>query len=167
VTTLLVILRSILPALRSYWPYGALVAVSVLAWHFDSLAVANANALRTQAAQFKQAQADAATIAEQTLKQQQAVYQAKATEANDAYQSQLAAADNAAAQYISTHRVRGPADPDAPGAAIAAPKSGGPDLSATVPASTVLVSSGDVQACTDAVTYGIKAHDWAGTINQP
>ena len=166
-TALLAILRSLLPALRVYWPYGALVTVCLLAWHFDSLAATNADALRTQATQFKQAQADATAIAEHALKQQQAVYQAKATEADDAYQSQLATARNAAAQYIATHRVRGPADPDAPGTAIATPKSGGASLSASVPTGTVLVSSGDVQACTDAVTYGFQAHDWAGTINQP
>jgi hypothetical protein len=51
------------------------------------------------------------------------------------------------------------------GAAVAAGQSRRADVPASMSADTVLVSAGDVQACTDATTYALKAHDWASTIN--
>jgi len=165
VTALLALLQGLWPALRSYWSYGALAVVSLLAWHFDARAVANADAVRSQAAQFAQAQADATAAAQKALKDEQAAYAAKAQEADNAYQTQLADARGAAAQYISAYSVRPQTVASGAGAAPAAAQSGSASLSASLPADTVLVSPGDVQACTDATTYALKAHDWADTIN--
>jgi hypothetical protein len=165
VTALLVLLQSLWPVLRSYWSYGALALVSLLAWHFDSRAVANADALRTQAAQFKQAQANATQIAQAALQRQQAIYATKATEADNAYQMQLADARSAADRYIAAHSVRNQTIASGSGAAVAAGQSRRADVPASMSADTVLVSAGDVQACTDATTYALKAHNWASTIN--
>lgn len=153
------------PSLRRFWSYAALAAVSLMAWHFDNRALANADAVRTQAAQFKQAQADATMIAQQALRQEQAEYQAKATETDNAYQSRLAAARSAADQYISSHRLHITAAASAGGTTIARAQIGSSAVPANMPANAVVVSPNDVQACTDAVTYADKAHDWAMSIN--
>jgi hypothetical protein len=165
VTALLALLQGLWPALRSYWSYGALAVVSLLAWHFDARAIANADAVRTQASQFKQAQADATVIAQQALQTETTQYAAKAKVVDDAYQQQIGSARDAADRYIASHSVRPTAVASAPGSAPSATQSGNPDVPASVPANTVLVPPGDVQACTDAVTYAVKAHDWAATIN--
>jgi hypothetical protein len=164
-TAVLALLQGLWPALRSYWSYSALAIVSLLAWHFDARAVANANAVQIQAAQFKQAQADATVIAQQASQHQQAAYQAKATEADIAYQSQLADARFATARYIASHRVQSAAVAGQAGSATPPTQSGSAAVPASMPTDSVLVSSGDVQACTDAVTYGLNAHAWATTIN--
>lgn len=146
--------------LRSYWPYAAIGTLALLCWHFDSRAVANADAVRIQAAQFKDAQAAATAIAQQALQHQEATYQAKATEADNAHQIALAAAQTAADQYIAAHRVQpAPAARDA-GAAAAAGQNPGAAIPANVPADAVMVSADDVHACTGAVAYALKARDY-------
>lgn len=146
-------------------PWAALAAISLLAWHFDARAVANAEALRMQATQFKQAQADAARIAQAALQHEQALYRAKATEADSVYQAQLADARSAADRYIATYRVQ-PAEVASSGGGTAPSTAGrSPGVPASVPADAVMVSAGDVQTCTDAATYALKAHDWANSIN--
>lgn len=96
----------LLPWLRQFWSCGAIGVLGLLAWHFDARAVANADAVRTQAAQFKQAQADATRIAQQALEHEDLVYRQKAQEADSAYQAQLADASAAADRYIAAHRVQ-------------------------------------------------------------
>ncbi len=164
-TALLALLQGLWPALRSSWSYGALAVVSLLAWHFDSRAVANAHAVRTQAAQFRQAQADAAVIAQAALQHEQVAYAAKATEADNAYQAQLAAARSAASEYIATHSLRSRTVAGDAGTAVAGTQGGSATVPASMPTGAVLVSPGDMQTCTDAVTYGLNAHAWAVAIN--
>jgi hypothetical protein len=165
VTALLTLLagaRRLLPAL----PYAAIALLGALCWHFDRRAVANADAVRTQAAQFRQAQADAQKAAQQALDRENTAYQAKATEAQNAYQAQLADAHSAADQYIATHRVQ-PAPAGSHAGTAAAPTDGGSaSVPSAVPADAVVVSADDVQACTGAVTYALQAHDWAATLNE-
>jgi len=165
VTALLPLLRGLWPFLRSYWSHAALAAISLLAWHFDSRATANAEMVRTQAAQFKQAQAAAATAAQAALQHEQAAYAAKATETDIAYQAQLADARSAAARYIAAHSLHNQAFASGVGATLASPHSGGAAIPASVPTDSVLVSAGDLQSCTTAVTYAVKAHEWASAIN--
>lgn len=160
----------LLPIIRSYWSYGALVIISLLAWHFDVRAVANANAVRVQAAQFKQAQAAATAIAQAALQHEQAMYQTKATEAEGAYQVQLGDARHAADLYIAAHRVpaavglRAKAAGSDAGNALASAAGSGSEVPASMPADAVVVSAGDVQACTDGITYAIKARDYVLSI---
>ncbi len=155
----------LLPWLRQFWSCGAIGVLGLLAWHFDARAVANADAVRTQAAQFKQAQADATRIAQQALEHEDLVYRQKAQEADSAYQAQLADARAAADRYIAAHRVQPPAAQGRAGGTAAATHSNGTPVPPGLPADAVVVSGADVQACTDAVTYAVKAHDWAGTID--
>ncbi len=149
------------PLVRRYWPYLSLGVLAMLCWHFQHRAVANADALRTQAAQFQDAQEAARAIAQTALHHQEAVYQARAQEADNAYQTQLATARYAADRYIAAHRVQPAAIAGGSGAAPATAQSGGAGIPAPMPADAVMVSAGDVQACTDAVTYGLKAREWA------
>ncbi len=152
--------------LRKFWAYGALFAVSVLAWHLQTRAVANAAAVRVQAAQFRQAQAAAAAIAQRALKHQEVTWQAKAMEADNAYHAQLADARSAADRYIAAYRVRAQAFGGDAGAATARAADSGAVVPAAMPADAVMVSANDVQSCTNAVTYAIKARDWANQLNR-
>jgi hypothetical protein len=74
------LLAKLRPVLARFWPHILSAALALAAWHFWTRAVANAETVRTQAAQFTQAQADAAKIAQEALHHQEAEYQAKATE---------------------------------------------------------------------------------------
>jgi hypothetical protein len=145
-------------------PYAAIGVLALLCWHFDSRAVANADTVRTQAAQFAQAQALATAAARQALQTETAAYAAKAKDADNAYQTQFAAAQTATDQYIATHRVRTTAVASSAWPAPSPSQGANPGIPATVPVNTVVVSPGDLQACTDAVTYAIQAHDWAATL---
>ena len=113
--------------------------------------------------QVKVAQAQAQIAAQAAHDAQEAAYRAKAQEADNAYQTQLVDARNAAARYIADHRVDGVrADGSSSGGAtVASASRDGAGLPAPVPTSAVVVSGDDVQRCTDAVTYGLKARDWA------
>lgn len=162
---MIAMLAALWPALRSYWSYGALLVVSAFAWHFDARAVANAETVRVQAASFKQAQAMATQIAQAALQHEQAQYQAKATEADSAYQAQLADARGAADRYIASHRVQPAAASRGADATSAPAEGGGSPVPASVPSDAVVVSTEDVQACTAVTAYALKAHSWAATIN--
>jgi hypothetical protein len=48
-------------------------------------------------------------------------------------------------------------------AAAASAESNRTGVSANLPADPVMVSASDVQICSDAVTYGLQAHNWALT----
>jgi hypothetical protein len=145
-------------------PYAAIALLAVLAWHFDRRAIANADALRTQAAQFRQAQIAAQQGAQQALDHENAVYLAKATEAQNAYQVQLSDARASADRYIVAHRVQPATAGGDAGATVATTDGGHADVPAGLSPASVMVSSDDVQTCTDAVTYALQAHDWADTI---
>jgi hypothetical protein len=153
--------------LSKFWPHIALLAVSLLAWHFDSRAVANADTVRTQAENFKSTQAAASVIAKQALLHQQEFYEQKAKESEDAHQKQLDDARSYADNYIATHRLRTKASERPSGTAAASAQGDGAAVSPVVPADAVVVSAGDVQVCTSAVTYGIAAHNWAVSIIPP
>jgi hypothetical protein len=158
--TLLAAARRFLPAL----PYAAIALLAALCWHFDRRAVANAAAMRTQAAQFRQAQADAQKAAQQALDRENAAYQAKAVEAQNAYQAQLADAHGAADRYIAAHRVQPASAGGHAGATAAAADGASTSLPAGLSADAVVVSADDVQTCTGAVTYALQAHDWAAAL---
>lgn len=150
---------------RRLWPFGAMALLALLAWHFQSRAAANAEALRAQAAGFKQAQTAATQLAQAALQHEQAVYAAKATEADNAYQAQLADTRDTAARYIAAHRVQPTAAQGRSSAAPASTQGSGSAIPASLPVDAVMVSAGDVQACSDATTYALKAHEWAASIN--
>lgn len=168
-------LSILLPLLRRFWPHILSAALALAAWHFWTRAIANAEAVRIQAAQFKQAQADATKIAQDALHHQEAQYQVKAQEADNAYSSQLAIAQSAAQRYIDSHRVgavyragssgalrmQPSATQGGPSSAASGSEGGSTAVPASVPSDAVMVSAGDVQACTDAVSYALDAHGWA------
>lgn len=144
-------------------PYAAAGALALLCWHFDSRAVANADAMRAQAAQFKAAQATANQRAQQALMREQALYQTRAVETDRAYQNQLAAARLGSRAYVDSHRVQFGTVAGRGSAAAASAESNRTGVSANLPADPVMVSASDVQICSDAVTYGLQAHNWALT----
>ena len=171
----------VLALMGRFWPYAAMVALALMAWHFDARAVANADTVRAQAAQFKQAQADATAIAQAALAHQNAVYAAKAKDADNAYQSQLADAQSAAQRYINSHRVGSVSDAASTvfmrvqsasaqggsGATTASPqgisaRSGnGPGTSPEL----VAVTANDIDVCTVNTKRLQVVRDWALTLN--
>jgi hypothetical protein len=146
-------------------PYTALVGVSLLAWHCDSRAIANANLVRSQAEQFKRMQAQATIIARDALAHQQAVYQQKAMGADLAYQAQSSAARAATHAYIAARRMQPAiAAGSTGGSASAQPRDNSP-VSASLSPDAIMVSGDDLRICTDGITYALKAHEWATTVS--
>jgi len=150
-----------LALLRQFWAQAALAVALLVAWHFHARAAANADALRTQAAQFAQAQADATRTAQEALHHQEALYRAKAQEADHAHDVALADARSAAYRYIADHRVRTAPVAGGAGGTVAPSSSGDPGVRAGLPADGVMVSERDVQACTDVTSYALSLREWA------
>ncbi|WP_353229674.1 hypothetical protein [Novosphingobium sp.] len=154
-------------ATRNPYPAALALCAALLAlcWHVIEVKDRTIARLRADKAHIMAAQSEATRIAAEALHHQRAVYQAKANEADHAYQTQLANAQPAADVYIVSHRLRATDVARGAGAAIASAASGSAATSPPVPADAIMVSSRDVHACTDAVTYAIAAHDWASTID--
>jgi hypothetical protein len=122
--------------------------------------------LTTQANAFRAAQDEAEHLAQEALHHQEALYRAKAQDADHAYQTQLAAAQSAADRYIAGHRVHTDGSRGASGAPASAPGGGAasPDRPDN-PADMVAVSADDINACTVNSTRLQAARDWALGIN--
>lgn len=88
-----------------------------------------------------------------------AQYQQQAETADADYHQALADAKSAADTYIATHRLR--VAPSGLGASGSPTQANNTPVPAPVPADTVVVSSGDVQACTGATGYAIAVHNAA------
>ena len=138
----------------------AVFGLFVASWHYRHAYHAEIARRKAQEAQYIAAQAEATLIAKRALDAAEAKYRSKADEADKSYRAELANARSAADRYIASHRVRAYAQGAASGTTSIA-ESGSAGVPASLPADAVLVSEGDVQACTDAVTYGVAAHDWA------
>jgi hypothetical protein len=144
----------------------ALTAACGLIWHEYDVKSRQVAKLASEITAFRTAQDTAKQIAVEALHHQEAVYQAKAQDADHAYTTQLADAHSAADRYIATHRVQPAPAGNRASPTIAAASGGSAIVPAIVPTDTVLVSSGDVQQCTDAATYALNAHRWAESLTQ-
>lgn len=153
-----------IPSLLTRWKAVAAFAVLLgFAWAWQGWAAEKALRNADRAA-YVTAQAEATVIAQRALEATEAEYRSKADEADKAFQFKLADARRAADAYVSAHRVRSQAYQGSPSGTPASAESGRTSVPASLPTDAVMVSERDVQACTDAVTYGIKAHDWALTL---
>lgn len=146
--------------------FGALAVFGLFAasWHYRHAYHAEKALRKADRAAYVAAQAEATVIAQRALEATEAEYRSKADEADKAFQSKLADARRAADAYVSAHRVRSQAVARDASGTLASAESGRASIPANLPTDAVLVSERDVQACTDAVTYGIEAHDWALTL---
>lgn len=153
-----------IPFLLTRWKAVAAVVVLLgFAWAWQGWTTEKALRKADRAA-YVAAQAEATVIAQRALEATEAEYRSKADEADKAFQSKLADARRAADAYVSAHRVRSQAYQGSPSGTLASAESGRASVPASLPTDAVMVSERDVQACTDAVTYGIEAHDWALTL---
>lgn len=146
---------------------AALAALCGLLWHERDIKARQVAHLTAQAAEFRAAQVEAGRLAQEALHHQEAVYQAKAQDADHAYQTQLAAAQSAADRYIAGHRVRSSAGQSDAGSAIASPQGSsakGSDGPGTAP-DMVAVTAGDIQVCTVNTERLEAVRDWAITLN--
>jgi len=146
----------------------AVLGLIVASWHYRHAYHAEKALRKADRAAYVAAQSEATVIAKRALDAAEAKYRTKANEADQSYRADLADARAAADRYIAAHWVRNQtAARDASGALASAPDRG-PGVPASLPADAILVSEGDVQACTEAVTYAIGAHEWAlGLIPPP
>ena len=151
------------PALAALALCSTLLA---LCWHVIDVKDHTIVQLRADKAHFVSAQIEARRAAAAALLHQEAVYLAKANEADHGYQNELADARSAADAFIASHRLRATDVARRAGTTVGSATGGSAAIPAPVPADAVVVSSGDVQACTNAVTYAVAAHDWASA-NDP
>ena len=150
------------------WAGIAAIAALLLGVHLHSNAVgralsaAKAQQYQSDLAALKSAQAKAEAAAEAQKRDTEARYAALAHQKDQEYATELAQARDALARYIATHRVSAPANPGGSGQASSTSSNHGSGIPSTVPADPfILVSQSDLQACTDATVYAVKAHDWA------
>ncbi len=83
-----------------------------------------------------------------------------ATDADNRFKQASIEAGDAATRYIDRWRVRNVCEGSSSQAGSAADGSN-PQISAGMPADSVLVSASDVQACTAATTFALEAHRYA------
>ena len=150
---------------------AATILLFLFCWHLDHLVVMRDNQAKAKDAQIIAAQKAASAMALAALNHQQAVSDKNAKKQQGLYETQLATARDAANKYIADHSVSSyfrvqPASGKNPTSATSASTQGdSSSLPPGLPANSVVVSADDVQSCTDATTYALKAHDWAGTVN--
>lgn len=145
---------------------GAVALFTAHGWHGETRLVEQ---LRAQAAQFAEAQKRAGELAQEALHHQEALYQQKAKEADDAYHSSLASADARAAAYIAAHRI----DRVRPGGASSAGATASPAQSAGTQggdgpgaaADLVAVTPADIEVCTINTKRLQAVRDWALSLN--
>ena len=148
-------------------PYVALVGVSLLAWHFDARAVANAAMVRTQAASFKQAQADSDAAWTAKLNTQAQTYTQQQKDAQNAYSATLANASSYTGRFIAAHRLQPEAAQSGSVAPVAAPtETPIAELREEVPTDSVVVSANDVQGCSVTTGYALALRDWALSVTR-
>lgn len=147
---------------------GALAVFGLFAasWHYRNAYHAEIARRKAQEAQYIAAQVIAMQKAQAALAAVEAQYRSKADEADQSYRVELADARSAADRYIATHRVRGTfASPSSGPTATAEDRAAGV-LPPVPDAALVAVTDRDVQACTDAYIYAVKARDWALTLTK-
>ncbi|NDE16623.1 hypothetical protein EBZ80_17000 [bacterium] len=156
--------------LLTRWKWGiglfgalAFLGLALAANHYRHAYHAEKALRAADRALYIQMQYTAQSKAVAALQATEARYKRNADNADQAFQSKLADARRSADQYVLTHRVRG-TFASSTGRAVASAEGRGPGVPASLPADAVMVSESDVQACTDAVTYGIGAHDWAASL---
>lgn len=144
----------------------AVFGLFVASWHYRHAYHAEIARRKAQEAQYIAAQAIATQKAQAALVAVETAYRTKANEADQTYRAGLADARAAADRYIASHRVR-PGAQSAAGRTASAAEDHGPGVPASVSSGAlVAVSDSDVQACTDAVTYAVQAHDWAASLTK-
>lgn len=106
------------------------------------------------------AQEQAAALALKQKQDTEARYAALANEKDQEYALGLQNGRAAALSYIAAHGMQSQHSSPSGGPSTPA-KDNSPVLPAKLPADPVVVSAGDVQACTAATAYAIAAHNWA------
>lgn len=166
-------LWALLGIIRRYPLETVIMALcAALAWTWHGKQTAQHNLATCQAARkadrqaYVDAEAEASAKAIAALQAQEAHYQTKAKEADNAYSLDLAAAHTAAGRYAAGHRVPASAVNRSPGPANAA----APDSSASVSSGAtaqdfVAISDADFNACTGAVIYAQASYEWAQGLN--
>jgi len=148
--------------------FGALAVFGLFAasWHYRHAYHAEKALRKADRAAYVAAQAQATERAQAALAATEAKYRTKANEANLSYRAELAEARTLADRFIARNRVRVPAASPASGT-LAATEDRTAGVLQAVPASTfVAVPDRDVQACTDAYVYAVKAREWALSITK-
>lgn len=143
--------------------FGALafLGLAFAANHYRHAYHAEIARRKAQEAAYVAAQAIAAQKAQAALAATEAEYRSKANEADQSYRAELAEARTLADRFIARNRVRlGAASPASGTVAAAEDRTAG--VLQDVPESAlVAVADRDVQACTDAYVYAVKAREWA------
>jgi hypothetical protein len=150
----------------------ALMLLAAWAWRGRVVAISERDQARTeirkQADDYRAAQAAAAVQFAAAKASTEAHYKEIADAKDQEYRAGLADARAAADRYIASHSLR--LAQAAQGVASSAPATAADHsagIPAPMPADAVMVSADDVRACTEGVTYALKAHEWATQLAQP
>lgn len=147
------------------------LCLSAFMWHGKSVATNQRDQCQTARKADRQAyidaEAESAAKAIAALRAQEALYQTKAKEADNAYNLDLASARSAADRYRASHRVPAIIVGRSPSSATAGTTGhdSGIPASAAADSDMVAVSNADFNACTGAVIYARAAYDWAKGLN--
>jgi hypothetical protein len=146
-------------------PYAAIAILGALCWHFDARAVSNADLVRTQASQFKKAQADSDAAWSAKLNIEQETYTKQKEDIQNAYETSLDRFKSSADLYNSSHHVFGGVQPaTAKGNSVPAnapiAEAGTAGFRQNLSADPfVAVRSSDVQTCSVITDYALKERD--------
>ena len=135
----------------------ALALLSALLWRGRDNALA-------ELATFKAAQKEATAKAIAARKAEEKRLASHAERIDREHKTELANAMDAADAYIRANRVR--CEAGTASGTIAATPDRDTGVSEGMPATGVLVSEGDVQACSAATAYALKAREWALGLNE-
>lgn len=144
-------------------PLHAALIVAVVAslwlWRGKQHALAERDLAREEIAALINASKANAAALEKQRKDEQARYDNLARTADHDHAQALAAADSLTAAYIRSHRMR--AVEGGVSAAPAITQGDGAGVSAVAPASAIVVSESDINACSASYAYALSAYEWA------
>lgn len=151
-----------------YWKFivmgglGLLLALSMIRGnHYQGKAKACAEARVADRVAYRAAADNAEAKAILAKAATEAKYVAQAEEIDRENEVELAGARVATDRYIAAHRVRSATVERPRGGASPAPEDSPPGVPTDVSEGSVMVSDGDVRACSLAAAYATEAHNWA------
>lgn len=159
-------------AILSRWRTGLALAVVLVFAGVVGAALHYRNAYRAEAAgrsADRSATRKASELAEQrardAIAHQESQWRMRAQIEDTKHEAELADARAATDRYVADHRVQPARNPSAAGGSAADAQGDGTGLREAMPATGVVVSEADVQACTDVTAYALSLREWAVELN--
>lgn len=142
------------------WP-SAVLALLAACWWLSMTKDEAVQGRETDRARYVAAQAEASALASAARLKKEEEYRNAAHESDVAHLEAMRGLRDYADRAIALGRLRAKTLAGGTGQTVASAQGGDSKVPEGMPADPIVVAARDVQICTDAVGYGVSAHNWA------